>query len=316
MRIVTFGLAVATMIAGTSSAISAPICGSSSLGCLSDDIGNSVPLERAAIGGSIFFADPPEQQLFNQAFWYRVGTSGGERRVDDLPETRPATLVGKPDGTFSAAVFRLGDPLGRFVVGVDLLSAGGTAEKTAFTSRFSVLNTSGAELDFHLFMRTYADLDVNLGLETPSDYDGVVLPDPRSARQISPRGARATTYLTDGATPDAYRVATRPYFVGAPPLRDPIGDLLRDGVPSHFDALPDTNFPYAPFVFPALGDQWAWEWSWTLAPGESQSFGVYNVIALVETPTPGSLALWLICFASAVVARRARLRPRVRIPMS
>lgn len=204
-------------------------------------------------------------QLFQQWFWYRVGTNGPEHSLDTLTQaglqasdTNPFTdprndsLSGLWTGT-------------NFNVEINWSLRGGTpgSFSSDISEDITIRNTSDAPLNFHFFQ--YSDFDLN---GAPVNQDVTLTPS--QAIQFGNGIEMLETVLTP---PASHAQA------GAFPT---IRDLLNDANPT---TLND--------VLTAFGDAtWAYEWDVTIDP-----FGSYMISKdkqIRPIPAPGAVLLGAI----------------------
>ncbi len=239
--------------------------------------GGSVPI------GMYSWSVDGTDHMYRQWFWYRVGPTGGEQSIDALtPDGDPVLTDTDGDGNAdSVSLPYLGtgfDLEVRFkLVGGD--PGSGVSDILEF---ITVNNTSGGDLDFHLFQ--YTDLDLN----------GVAAGD-----TVEITGGNTATQ-TKGATYVAETVVTQmPSHFQADVFDDglgghPILDALADDGPTD---LTDQAGPIA-----NVDAVWAFQWDRTIADGDSLIISKDKNI----TPEPATLLLTGLGLAASVVARRRK----------
>src|SRR5437016_9296285 len=122
--------------------------------------GNSVALlDPTSQAGMYYWAvqntpNTYQNQLNQQWFWYRVGTSDPERSIDTISAP---VISGLTANTVTTAYF---DALSRFNLSVRYsLSGGAPASGSAdISEQITINNTSGTVLNYHFFQ--YSDFDM------------------------------------------------------------------------------------------------------------------------------------------------------------
>jgi len=202
--------------------------------------------------------------LAQQAFWYRIGSGSPESSVHTLPigvqGTSDVNFNGLPDTLF---VRYLG---GGFTIETRYSLDGGTpgSGTSDLGEQISIINTSGAPLDFHFFQ--YADFDLSAA-------DSVVFTNPNAVRQTG-GGLRLTETVV---TPvPSHREAN--FF--------PVTlNKLNDGLPT---TLSDTALG----TVVGQGDMtWAYQWDFLLQPGDTFQISKDKRIEVSPVPEPGVCSL-------------------------
>ncbi|MBW4631240.1 MAG: hypothetical protein KME30_04855 [Iphinoe sp. HA4291-MV1] len=232
--------------------------------------------------GILFWTVDDVNQLFQNTFWYRVGSGGSEKSINslnliDLIQPSANQISATYAGTdFKIAIdYRLnGNANGS---GISNLLENITIQNTG--------NTGSNPLDFHFF--NYTDFDLNEN----STEDTVTI-------------GRGITTVSDSITL-AKEVVTPANRYQLAPVFD-ILNSLEDDAPTTL-----TNFSG-----PLTGDTaYAFEWDFTLAPGESFSITANKSISRVPEPTMtpsliGFSGLMLLCWLYLTQIRsKKRFRP-------
>lgn len=258
-----------------------------SLLALSDD--NSIAAfdpnfsENPSNSGLLFWSVDNVNQLFQDSFWYRAGSEGGEALIStldllDVQQTQPA------DNQVSALYAGTG-----FEIGLDLTLDGGR-QGSGVSSLFEdilVTNTGSEPLDFHLF--NYTDFDLtNSGEQDTAEIGG------QTAAQQD--GGTFTTQVVDPVA-SYYQAAAFPDLLAA--LEDDAATTLKN------------------FSGPVTGDvDYAFQWNFILDPAASFSISNTKSIAPspapIPTPTPSAsvpepaTALGFISFLGLILLRRKK----------
>jgi hypothetical protein len=208
-------------------------------------------------------------QVFQQWFWYRVGSSGPENPVNALNLTARKVT----DANFNAGddhlVLEYTDPALRFVIQMSFDLSGGVANgrQSDIKEGIQILNTTASSLEFHFFQ--YTDFDL---ANTPGD-DAVRIENGNLAFQTD-SGPTAVSETGVMPPPDHYEVG----------LYDP--QHLNGTLDKLNDGLPTTLNDYAGAVY---GDvTWAFEWDMTLAPlnGMGNDRMISKDLIMTHAPEP------------------------------
>jgi hypothetical protein len=208
--------------------------------------------------------------LYQQSFWYRVGSTGGESSIDNL------NLVSStPTGTNILDLEYSGP---NFAINVSYTLTGGPADSnySNLDETITITNTNqpGSDpLDFHFF--EYSDFDVN----DSYDLDNAQYLGPGSIRQWESFFQAIET--VQGPSPDHWAIDEHPYIILSLEEVDedwnpvtPVPTTLADGVSPFYDS--DLTF--------------AFQWDFEICPGESIEIVKTKEISAV--PIPG--AIWLL----------------------
>jgi hypothetical protein len=245
---------------------------------LTDD--NSVAQFDTASSANNFnwFVDGNDQ-LAQQAFWYRVGNVP-EQSVHTLPigvqGVSDANFDGNSDTLFvryNGAGFRIET---RYVLDGGAPGSGASD----MGEQISITNTLTSPLDFHFFQ--YADFDLGAA-------DSAVFTNANSVRQFSPGSELTETVVTP--VPAHREIAFFPVTL----------NKLNDGLPTTLSDAPPIGT-----VFGAGDVTWAYQWDVLLQPGQTfQISKDKNLSAGSQVPEPAACSL-LSLAAGLLLARRQK----------
>jgi len=202
------------------------------------------------------------QQIFEESFWFRIGSSGGEINLNTLPSSEQTAI-----GTVLAVTYTGTG----FTVTITYIITGGLpgSGTSDVAESIAINNTGGTALDLHFF--EYTDFDLN---GTPGN-DTVSLTNPNLWHQQDGGGVLSETTGVPAAT------GCQDAFFGTT-----LGQLT-DGSPTTFGA---NNTTTCGTVGP--GDvTWAWQWDRSIPTSGSFIISKDKHLQEFGTPEPGSLAL-------------------------
>lgn len=216
-------------------------------------------------------------QLYRQWFWYGLGTTGGEKPVNQL-NMISAQQTG--DNMLTTR-YKKGD---QFSVEISYSLLGGAAGTGYSTigEQIKIINLSNVALDFHFFQ--YVDFD----LGGSSAGDTVQL-----GKNIS--GQFDSAYQNKGNSFFADEVISPAANHGQAGLYPSIYSSLIDGMPT---TLTDSTGP-------VTGDAtWAFQWDASIPVGGSFSVALNKSVFVTNIPEPTVLALVPVALALLGGARR------------
>ena len=245
-----------------------------------EDLNATARFETADPGGQFTWVVDGVDHLRRQWFWFRVGPTGPEQRVDSLTETANSPRV--VDANFNPgndmAFIDYRDPQARFNVTLGFILTGGDANSRTsdIAETITIKNTSGSPLDFHFFQF------VDMNLDADHEDDTVVFEADNTVRQTSGLGTSVSETVI---TPRASHWEAN--------LAPAVLNSLTNGTPT---TLNDNSGP----VVGNVG--WAFEWD-VVIPVR----GTF-IISKDKQITPEPTAAALLAFAAPMVLRRRRAR--------
>jgi hypothetical protein len=219
--------------------------------------------------------------MYQQWFWFRVGSTGPEMSLDSLTQLGIASTDTNPflDNRMDTLSVLYGGS--GFMVDVTYTLRGGSVGSgdSDIGEQITIINTGDEELDFHFFQ--YSDFDLN---QSPLD-SGLLINGSghNTATQTDGQVTVGETVVTPG--PSHYAGATFPTLL----------NLLNDAAPT---TLPDIAGPLLNGDF-----AWAFQWDFILEVGDSFVISKDKQITDgISTPAPGAaflgaLGLGLVRFA-------------------
>ncbi|MBG1269559.1 hypothetical protein [Nostoc sp. WHI] len=220
--------------------------------------------------GLLFWTVDDVNQLFQNQFWYRIGSEGRENSIStlnliDLDQAQPA------DNQFSVTYAGID-----FHIALNLRLDGG-AQGSGISSLFeniTIKNTGSNQLDFHFFNYTDFDLTENGEQDTTKIASSI-------ATQLD-----NFTFATEVINPVANYYQVSPF-------------------PNILDALEDdVTTTLANFSEPLTGDNaYAFQWDLVLEPEQSFSINNYKSIAPVKSVPEPTMTLGFITFSGLMLIR-------------
>ncbi len=225
-------------------------------------------------------------QLYQQAFWFRVGSSGPEQSVHLLPIDIEGSTDTNFDGDPDSLFVRYLDPNNGFKIETRYALSGGTngSGASGMSEQISITNTGSVPLAFHFFQ--YADFDIN----GTADGDTAVFTNANAVRQFELGSELTETVVTP--VPSHREVA----------FYDTTLNKLTDNLPTTLSDTPAFDVPVGP------GDvTWAFQWDFIVEP--NGSFLIHkekNLKAGPTIPEPTAIALLGIAAGLFVIQRKKR----------
>jgi len=221
------------------------------------DAGSQAGVYNWSVGGV--------NQLYQQWFWYRVGSSGPESSIDTIsPVTETSSGANKATLTYANSTISV-------KTAYTLLAPGnGTA---TMSEQITVMNTSGQSQDYHFFQYSDFDLGASPAGQSVQFYNN----GSSVYYEVIQTGAMGSVVETANAPGASSSEVQAGYY---PALLNALNDGAATTLNNSLSAGP--------------GDvDYAYEWDATLAPGTS-----LLISKLISVPEPSSLAL----IASGMVA--------------
>lgn len=273
--------------AGSPSAVSAEVLLSDGVSEASVDTIGTLTWRRSPNGST-------GDHSFFHSWWYRVGDTGGELAISKLKLVDTVLL----DGHAVRFEWRDFDNRFRLANSYNLFEVG---DKSVLEETIVIKNLTTDTLDLHLLLLSRTNLDINLSLEGPLDYDSAAWVDARTILQTSPWGSRVSSQVQAGSTPDRYQIGAGQYFFFPPPIRyeGPVTTPLLDTLPTDLEW--ETTVPSFLNGRPNL--EWAWQWN-TAVPSEATGF--VDVLNRLSVPEPPTMALLLLLLPGVAGHRRSR----------
>jgi hypothetical protein len=220
-------------------------------------------------------------QLYRQWFWYRKGSLGGEKTINQLD------LISAEQSNANAltTLYRKG---GSFTIEVSYNLLGGTLGSGSSTigEQIKITNLSADILDFHFFQ--YVDFDLG-----GTNLDDTV----QLGQNIS--GLFDSAYQNKGNSYFADEMVSPGAQHGEAGLYPTIYNKLTDGAPTTLDET----------TGPITGDAtWAFQWDASIPVGGSFNIALNKSAYVTNIPEPSALALISAALAFLGIARR-RLSP-------
>jgi len=220
--------------------------------------------------GILFWTVDDVNQLFQNWFWYRIGSEGRENSINTL------NLIGldqsQPADNQLSVTYAGTD----FEIALNFTLDGG-AQGSGISSLFeniTIKNTGSNQLDFHFFNYTDFDLTENGEQDTTKIGSGI-------ATQLD-----NFTLATEVIDPAASYYQVSPF--------SNILDALED----------DVTTTLANFSGPLTGDNaYAFQWDFALEPEQSFSINNHKSIAPIESVPEPTMTLGLIAFSGLMLIR-------------
>jgi hypothetical protein len=227
-------------------------------------------------------------QLAQQWFWYRVGSTGPESSINTLSLLSATASDTNGNGLNDTLFLSYGSPsLSQpFRIDVTYSLQGTTASGSSIGETINITNNSTTSpLDFHFFQYSHFTLGNVAGAETEA------LLNPNTVRVLGTGNLFSETVVT--RAPDHYQLGL---------TTDSPNTLTRlnDANPTTLSDGPTTRGP---------GDAtWAFQWDQSIAPGATFTISKDKSLQLV--PEPGTLTLFSVGLLGGLALLRKRRKTR------
>jgi len=249
---------------------------------LSDD-NSTVDFDTTSSANAYNWSVEGQDQLFQQAFWYRVG-NGPEQSLHALPIGFQLASNTNSDPNLDTLNVVYNGP--GYNIEVTYRLDGGAVGSGAsdMGEQIAITNNSGAPLDFHFFQ--YSDFEI---LGTPGN-DTAVFVNANTVRQFE--GPISLNETVASPAPSHREIN---FF-------DITRDNLEDGVATTLNDLLPNGVPLGP------GDMtWAYQWDRTIpASGIGRTFIISKDKRLNVVPEPATFGLLTVAAGLLFAGRRER----------
>jgi hypothetical protein len=220
-------------------------------------------------------------QLAQQWFWFRVGSTGPESSINTLSLLNATASDTNGNGLNDTLFLSYGNNATASLYRIDVTYSlqGTNAAGSSIGETISITNNStSSPLDFHFFQYSHFTLGNVAGAETEA------LLNPNTVRVVGTGNLFSETVVT--RAPDHYELALNPTTI----------NRLNDANPTTLSDGPTTAGP---------GDAtWAFQWDQLLAPGATLTISKDKTLQLV--PEPGTLTLISVGLLGGLVFLRKR----------
>jgi hypothetical protein len=255
VRALVFALAIVGLIVG-------PVSYSSAAIITLVDENSSATFDTSSPSNAFSWVVDGVEQLFQQAFWYRVGNTGPESSVHSLPISVEGTSDTNFDGDVDTLFVRyVGSG---FRIEVRYMLDGGLPGSRAsdLAEQITISNLSTSTLDFHFFQ--YVDFDLN----GTSFNDEAVFLNANTVRQSE--GALSVSETVVLPSPSRREIDFYANTLNS----------LTDGGPTTLSDTPAIGTVFGP------GDvTWAFQWDFTILPGRSVQISKDKQITGIPEPS-------------------------------
>ena len=228
------------------------------------DLNSSAQIDDASQSGMFNWTVNGVNQLSQQWFWFRLGSSGGQSSIDTLPLLAATASDTNGNGQPDTLFLSYGSTTG-LQIDVRYTLRGTASSGSDMQEQINITNNSNVTLDLHFFQYTNFDLNGTPAGDTVSLINANTVRQSKSGALISETVATpAANHYELGLTTDSPNTLTR----------------LNSGSPITLMDGATTRGP---------GDAtWAFEWDQSLAPGATLQISKDKNLAI---PEPGTSAL-------------------------
>jgi len=228
------------------------------------DLNSSAQIDDASQSGMFNWTVNGVNQLAQQWFWFRVGSTGGQSSIDTLPLLAATASDTNGNGQPDTLFLSYGSTTG-LQIDVRYTLRGTASSGSDMQEQINITNNSNVTLDLHFFQYTNFDLNGTPAGDTVSLINANTVRQSKSGALISETVATpAANHYELGLTTDSPNTLTR----------------LNSGSPITLLDGATTRGP---------GDAtWAFQWDQSLAPGATLQISKDKNLAI---PEPGTSAL-------------------------
>jgi hypothetical protein len=220
-------------------------------------------------------------QLYEQGFWYRVGTGIGESPVGNLLQASLSATDTNGDSVLDQVAVTYRDPNDAFEIVVTVLLRGyrSGSNCSSMYQCVTLSNLSAEPLDMHLFQ--YTDFDLN---GTDLGQAGTLVPKDLSLVANQDSSGLIVARSLVSPLPSHWEIGTYPTIRSKMVNACDLDTVLIDNTTISGDVT------------------WAFQWDLAMAPGASSTIALRHEISPI--PEPGSVLLMIL--AVPLLSRRGR----------
>jgi len=241
------------------------------------DKNSSAQIDDASQSGMFNWTVNGINQLAQQWFWFRLGSTGPESSIETLPLLAATASDTNGNGLNDTLSLSYGST-SALRIDVTYSLQGTLAAGSSIGETINITNNSSMSMDLHFFQYSHFTLGNVAGAETET------LLNPNTVRVVGTGNLFSETVVT--RAPDHYELALNPTTI----------NKLNDANPTTLSDGPTTAGP---------GDAtWAFQWDQLLAPGATLTISKDKTLQLV--PEPGTLTLISMGLLGGLVFLRKR----------
>jgi hypothetical protein len=231
------------------------------------DVNSSVTINPSAQTGMLNWFVDGQNQLYQQWFWYRVGSAGPEHSIDTIGTPSVSTNANTLTATYNAGYFNMG-------LTYSLRGGAAGSGVSDVGEQITINNTSGSNMVLHFFQYSDFDLGGTPGGDT-IQLDKNLQGKFNEAFQWKGNISLTETFSDTVATPGADHGEAAFFNQTLTELNDALATTLNDNAG-----------PVGP------GDvTWAFEWDLAIANGSSVIISKDKNLQIQIIPEPAALSL-------------------------